>query len=205
MQIAGRLQGYGAGSALLKDAERRASETGCNRLNLHTKNPKFYLDRGYQERQGSDHMMYKILPSSVRLRAHKESESVRAAEHLKDVCCLFGDWACKCRLAKQQHQNSCLDVFSKVDLLKFHRETYGQDDRTVSLASVTKAIHTALWGLKEKLPERDGYGRHYKIPAFSSCRCSCDAPGSFIGSMHRFFNSWHLSHSANFECRALRA
>ena len=124
-----------------------------------------------------------------------KTEAQRANEHRALIDSTFGGWQCNCALARAVGCVSCLDKFSKRDLIAIHSQTYSSaypsqpskssgkrlrrsaEDLSehaafpVVKSFVKHSLHAQLWELKKPLPLKEGHlvdclGRSYCIPKY---------------------------------------
>ena len=102
--------------------------------------------------------------------AHASTKlAVVRSSHLTDLqqTALSGK-ACGCSLAVGKGHKSCLDNFSKAQLMVFYCEAQGPLSAPWSLGQVLQDLHKKLWALKVVLPNGpDAIGRKYKVPTYT--------------------------------------
>ena len=81
-------------------------------------------------------------------------------------------------MASAKGLKTCLDQFSKQQLLALYAETYGGGGargdgdpdgscKKIKLTDVSNALHTHIWALKEPLEKVDKKGRSFSIPKWT--------------------------------------
>lgn len=104
---------------------------------------------------------------SGRLRGGIEQQR---ALHFRQASSSFWQFECKCNLAIRLGGNSCLDAFSKMELMDIHCQVYGRrGDSSFSIKNVLVNLHQLVFPLRERTTGPDGQPASFHIKTWKLC------------------------------------
>jgi hypothetical protein len=148
-----------------------------------------------------------------------KGEMRRAKMHWINIRTCFPNFECKCAFARRNGVNSCLDLFSKQDMMVFYSETYGvadpskdpEDDlaNRTRLDNMSLKLYRQMWDLRVAAGapgKRDGRNRLFSITKWSlngteTCKAAWIAARGGADRRHRSLCKHAFDPSARAGCR----